>query len=51
MMPAQEMQRSFRVDVADGVATIVFDIAGEPVNTLSPEIGAEFEAAAPAMVA
>jgi 3-hydroxyacyl-CoA dehydrogenase/enoyl-CoA hydratase/3-hydroxybutyryl-CoA epimerase len=43
MMPAPEMQRSFRVDVEDGVATVLFDVPGEPVNTLSPAIATELD--------
>jgi 3-hydroxyacyl-CoA dehydrogenase / enoyl-CoA hydratase / 3-hydroxybutyryl-CoA epimerase len=33
--------KSFRVDVHDGVATALLDVPGEPVNTLSREVGAE----------
>ena len=43
MMPAQHLQRSFRFDVEDGVATLLFDIPNEPVNTLSTEIAAELD--------
>ena len=41
MMPAEKIVRSFRVTTEDGVATCFLDVPGEPVNTLSPEIGAE----------
>ena len=44
MMPAQRIQKAFRVEVADGVATVWFDVPGEPVNTLSQETGAELQA-------
>ena len=33
----------FTYENVDGVAVITFDTPGEPVNTLSPETGAEFE--------
>jgi len=33
----------FTVEVADGVATLLLDIPGEPVNTLRPEVGEEFD--------
>ncbi len=33
--------RNFRVTVDDGVATVLVDVPGEPVNTISPEVGAE----------
>ncbi len=37
---AREAQAgSFRVEVADGVATVTFDVPGEPVNTLSADTG------------
>lgn len=36
--------KSFRYDVADGVATLTFDLEGEAVNTLSPDVGQAFEA-------
>src|SRR5512133_3799180 len=41
MMPAEKVLRSFRVEFEDGVATCFIDVPGEPVNTLSPELGAE----------
>ncbi|MFL5263396.1 MAG: fatty acid oxidation complex subunit alpha FadJ [Anaeromyxobacteraceae bacterium] len=41
MMPAAKVVRSFRVEVEDGVATLFIDVPGEPVNTLSAEVGAE----------
>ena len=44
MMPAQRIQKAFRVEVVDGVATVWFDVPGEPVNTLSQETGAELQA-------
>jgi 3-hydroxyacyl-CoA dehydrogenase/enoyl-CoA hydratase/3-hydroxybutyryl-CoA epimerase len=34
--------RYFTVEVAGGVATLLLDVPGEPVNTLRPEIGEEF---------
>jgi len=37
-------QKSFTVEIEDGVATLILDVPGESVNTLSPAIGAEFEA-------
>ena len=43
MMPAQQIVRSFRVEVEDGVALCLLDVPGEPVNTLSRQIGAELE--------
>jgi 3-hydroxyacyl-CoA dehydrogenase / enoyl-CoA hydratase / 3-hydroxybutyryl-CoA epimerase len=43
MMPAEKIIRSFRVEVEDGVASCLLDVPGEPVNTLSPEVGAELE--------
>lgn len=45
MMPAaRDMQaKNFQVEVADGVATVLLDEPGEPVNTLSPEVGEEFD--------
>ncbi len=45
-MPAKVFEtgaRSFRVEVQDGIATVLFDIPGEPVNTLAPEVGEEFD--------
>jgi 3-hydroxyacyl-CoA dehydrogenase/enoyl-CoA hydratase/3-hydroxybutyryl-CoA epimerase len=41
MMPAAKVLRSFRVEIEDGVATCFVDVPGEPVNTLSSELGAE----------
>jgi 3-hydroxyacyl-CoA dehydrogenase/enoyl-CoA hydratase/3-hydroxybutyryl-CoA epimerase len=42
--PARENQaRNFRVEVADGIATVLIDEPGEPVNTLSPAVGEEFD--------
>jgi 3-hydroxyacyl-CoA dehydrogenase/enoyl-CoA hydratase/3-hydroxybutyryl-CoA epimerase len=46
MMPAAVREteaRNFRVEVADGIATVLIDEPGEPVNTLSPEVGEEFD--------
>jgi len=43
MMPAPQVQRSFRVEVVDGVATVLVDVPGEPVNTLSPPLAAELD--------
>ncbi len=46
MMPASAREteaRNFRVEVADGIATVLLDEPGEPVNTLSPEVGEEFD--------
>jgi 3-hydroxyacyl-CoA dehydrogenase / enoyl-CoA hydratase / 3-hydroxybutyryl-CoA epimerase len=36
--------RFFSVELEDGVATLLLDLPGESVNTLSPDVGAEFEA-------
>jgi 3-hydroxyacyl-CoA dehydrogenase/enoyl-CoA hydratase/3-hydroxybutyryl-CoA epimerase len=36
--------RFFTTELEDGVATLLLDLPGESVNTLSPEVGAEFEA-------
>lgn len=33
--------RNFRVSLDGGVATVLVDVPGEPVNTISPEVGAE----------
>jgi 3-hydroxyacyl-CoA dehydrogenase/enoyl-CoA hydratase/3-hydroxybutyryl-CoA epimerase len=41
MMPAEKIVRTFRVEVEDGVATLFIDVPGEPVNTLSAEVGTE----------
>ncbi len=35
--------RSFSVEVADGVATLLLDVPGESVNTLSAEVGEELD--------
>ncbi|HSN93077.1 MAG TPA: fatty acid oxidation complex subunit alpha FadJ [Anaeromyxobacteraceae bacterium] len=46
MMPASATQaeaKNFRVEVSDGVATVLLDEPGAPVNTLSPEVGEEFD--------
>ena len=37
------MSTNFRYETQDGVAVITFDIEGESVNTLSPEVAREFE--------
>ena len=34
-------EKNFRVEVQDGVATVLFDVPGEPVNTLSPAVDEE----------
>jgi 3-hydroxyacyl-CoA dehydrogenase/enoyl-CoA hydratase/3-hydroxybutyryl-CoA epimerase len=36
--------KNFRIETHDGVATVLVDVPGEPVNTLSEETGAEFAA-------
>ena len=36
--------KNFRIETQDGVATVLVDVPGEPVNTLSEETGAEFGA-------
>jgi 3-hydroxyacyl-CoA dehydrogenase / enoyl-CoA hydratase / 3-hydroxybutyryl-CoA epimerase len=44
MMPvekAEKIVRSIRVEVQDGVATLLIDVPGEPVNTISPALGEE----------
>jgi len=33
---------AFRTEIRDDVAIVTFDLPGEPVNTLSPAVGAEF---------
>ena len=33
--------RNFRVTVEEGIATVLVDVAGEAVNTISPAVGAE----------
>ncbi len=46
MMPASATgaePRNLRVEVADGIATVLVDVPGEPVNTLSPELGEELD--------
>ncbi len=35
--------KNFRIEIQEGVATVLVDVPGEPVNTLSRETGAEFE--------
>ena len=43
-MPAQRTDsRAFEVVVDGVVAVVTFDAPGEAVNTLSPEVGAEFD--------
>jgi 3-hydroxyacyl-CoA dehydrogenase/enoyl-CoA hydratase/3-hydroxybutyryl-CoA epimerase len=50
MTPSQAAQaaptgaRNFRVEIADGIATVLLDEPGEAVNTLSAEVGEEFDA-------
>ena len=34
--------KNFRGETKDGVATLFLDVPGEPVNTLSPDVGDEF---------
>jgi 3-hydroxyacyl-CoA dehydrogenase/enoyl-CoA hydratase/3-hydroxybutyryl-CoA epimerase len=36
--------KNYRVEIQDGVATVLVDVPGEPVNTLSRETGSEFGA-------
>ena len=36
-------ERCFTVEVADGVATLLLDVPGQGVNTLSAEVGDEFD--------
>jgi 3-hydroxyacyl-CoA dehydrogenase/enoyl-CoA hydratase/3-hydroxybutyryl-CoA epimerase len=43
--------RNFRVAVQDGVATVLVDVPGEPVNTISPEVGAELARVVDALAA
>ncbi|HEU4383372.1 MAG TPA: fatty acid oxidation complex subunit alpha FadJ [Anaeromyxobacteraceae bacterium] len=46
MMPAPATEaepRNFRVEVGEGIATVLVDVPGEPVNTLFAELGEEFE--------
>jgi 3-hydroxyacyl-CoA dehydrogenase/enoyl-CoA hydratase/3-hydroxybutyryl-CoA epimerase len=45
MMPAEKLPRNLRVEIDDGVALLLLDVAGESVNTLSPELGDELQAA------
>ncbi len=45
MMPAEKVPLNLRVEVEDGVATILLDVPGGSVNTLSPELGEELQAA------
>jgi len=45
-MPAKTSEitaKSFRVEVEGGVATVLLDVPGEPVNTLSPALEAELD--------
>ncbi len=35
--------KHFRVSIADGVATVVIDVQGQKVNTLTPEVGKEVD--------
>ena len=43
----ESKQGTFRVELgADGVALVLMDVPGEPVNTLRAEFGAEFSAVA-----
>jgi 3-hydroxyacyl-CoA dehydrogenase/enoyl-CoA hydratase/3-hydroxybutyryl-CoA epimerase len=45
MRRSDEMQKCFKVEQEPGgVAVVVFDIPDEPVNTLSEEVGREFDA-------
>ena len=34
--------KNFRGETKDGIATLFLDVPGEPVNTLSPDVGVEF---------
>jgi 3-hydroxyacyl-CoA dehydrogenase/enoyl-CoA hydratase/3-hydroxybutyryl-CoA epimerase len=49
MMPSQVVEaaapkaKNFRVEVAGGVATLLVDVPGESVNTISPAVGDELE--------
>jgi 3-hydroxyacyl-CoA dehydrogenase/enoyl-CoA hydratase/3-hydroxybutyryl-CoA epimerase len=36
-------RKFFTTEFSDGVATLLLDVPGESVNTLSPEVGAEFD--------
>ncbi|WP_248346349.1 fatty acid oxidation complex subunit alpha FadJ [Anaeromyxobacter paludicola] len=40
----ESVQGAFQVEAEGVVAVVRFDLPGEPVNTLSPEVGAEFDA-------
>ena len=42
-MTQQRDSKNFRIEIQDGVATVLVDVPGEPVNTLSRGTGAEFE--------
>jgi len=44
MLPAEKLPANFRVEEEEGVAVVLVDVAGESVNTLSPEVGAELRA-------
>ncbi|HSN92617.1 MAG TPA: enoyl-CoA hydratase-related protein, partial [Anaeromyxobacteraceae bacterium] len=50
MTPSQAAQaapaapRNFRVEIADEIATVLLDEPGEAVNTISSEVGEEFDA-------
>ena len=44
MMPSQAVEtpttsRNFKVEIAEGIATLLLDVPGEKVNVLSPEVG------------
>ena len=39
---AEQQARSFRVEVADGIATLLLDEPGESVNVIEPGAAAEF---------
>jgi 3-hydroxyacyl-CoA dehydrogenase/enoyl-CoA hydratase/3-hydroxybutyryl-CoA epimerase len=40
---SETMAKNFKVEIENGVAAVVFDAPGEPVNTLHPEVGTEFD--------
>jgi 3-hydroxyacyl-CoA dehydrogenase/enoyl-CoA hydratase/3-hydroxybutyryl-CoA epimerase len=44
MRKLEEAVSAFQVAHEEGIAVVTFDIPGEPVNTLSPEVGTEFGA-------
>jgi 3-hydroxyacyl-CoA dehydrogenase / enoyl-CoA hydratase / 3-hydroxybutyryl-CoA epimerase len=49
MMPSQAVEtptasQYFRVELAEGVATVRLDVPGEPVNTLFPALATDFDA-------